>query len=66
MPPHDVQMDWVRFLDTNPSTEAIGDWLELKAAEIGWSFFDLSVALSAGVRKPQLPEPTPEPEPTLN
>jgi hypothetical protein len=58
-------MKWIRFLDTKPSIAELSDWC-LKAAEIGWDFFDLSEALSFGVRRPELPEPTPDPEPTKN
>ena len=58
MPPHEMQMEWIRFLETNPSMAAVATWCTLKAAEIGWDFFDLSEALSA-IMKPQLPAESP-------
>jgi hypothetical protein len=55
--PHGLANEWRLFLDTKPSIEEVGNWCQIKAAEHGWDFFDLSMALSVGVRKPELAEP---------
>ena len=50
--PHEIENEWIRFLDTTPKKEEIVVWLSLKAAEIGWSFEDLSGCLIVQVRNP--------------
>ena len=61
MPPHEIQVEWIRFIETKPTVPEMVDWCVLKAAEIGWNDLDLSEALFFGVAKPDLPEP-PDPE----
>jgi hypothetical protein len=50
--PHEIENEWIRFLDTIPKKEEVVVWLALKAAEIGWSFDDLSGCLIVQVRNP--------------
>jgi hypothetical protein len=50
--PHEIENEWIRFLDTTPKKEEVVVWLALKAAEIGWSFEDLSGCLIVQVRNP--------------
>jgi hypothetical protein len=52
--PHEIENEWIRFLDATPKPkkEEIVVWLALKAAEIGWSFEDLSGCLIVQVRNP--------------
>ena len=54
--PDGLANEWKRFLETKPSVQAQADWCMVKSAEHGWDFFDLSLALGAGVQKPHLPE----------
>jgi hypothetical protein len=60
VPPRETSNEWIRFLATKPTLQEIGDWIELKAIEIGWNDLDLSEYLFLAVQKPDhLLEPPP-------
>ena len=48
--PHEIENEWIGFLDTTPKKEEVVVWLALKSAEIGWTFEDLSGCLIVQVR----------------
>ena len=50
--PHEIENEWIGFLDTTPKKEEVVVWLALKSAEIGWTFEDLSGCLIVQVRNP--------------
>lgn len=58
MPPLETQNDWLRFIrDRELTLMEVGDWIELRAAEIGWDVFELICALTVGVEKPRILRP---------
>jgi hypothetical protein len=50
-PPKETQNEWIRFIEGKPVSEDVIGWLDVKAAEIGWDFYDLAMALMIGVKK---------------
>ena len=60
--PDETRLEWLRFLDTKPNVRVVADWCAVKADEIGWDFFELTMALSA-IKKPQYAPIPDDPDP---
>ncbi len=41
----ETKNEWVLFCETDPTMEQASDWCQLKAAELGWNYFDFCLTM---------------------